>query len=50
VLFNYYDGKCFINTLCVVRFCVISGFRREVASSGNSIPTFRNNLSVLLAA
>jgi len=50
VLFNYYDGKCFIDVFILFVFCVISGFRREVASSSNSIPTFRDSLSVLIAA
>jgi hypothetical protein len=52
-------GKHALDVICFLYFClqVISGFPREVdencallghyaASSGNSLPTFRNNLSV----
>jgi hypothetical protein len=53
---NVHRPSCKV-PIILVRFCVISGFRRDVdeicallgcyaALSGSSVPTFRNNLSI----
>jgi hypothetical protein len=47
VLSNYFVHRCFIKLFiifCVIRFCVISGFRCEIAGSGDSLLTFRDNI------